>query len=721
MTTKPVRYCLFIDESGDFREGDQRRESDGRDFPSQIGGVLAPAGHFSDERAESILRTAYNDAGKSLEKVVHGKDLKRGRQFHQMIGSLADALRTDAKLQPVRIVNRERLNFGGRVATYTNMLAELAIQVFEFLSKKHDGPVELDITYARWMDDHVQVKTKEYRQRLQERLAQTMARHGRANRAGTWSLGELSAASARTERTLQVCDLLNNGSHDDFCKVDDHAKKALQEALGAFDLGWSVRAMTTRLEDLVSEGALGLALVELAPTLSDPSLSEDERRGPAERLDDVVSALGSMDGPSRDAQLGVLTTWLTQLIDHRGALRRGLEVTDWAIGSLLPLLRKHAGDAGGSSCDELAFRLHRLALTGANHLGALKRSHQAARALDELVPKVQGRWELAPLLIDALTHQSVHETDALEFDASVKRMAAVADYYRDLSEMFAMALPKYFSKEMRSAGRGRALGTLLQAEAYAGMNEPQRLDDARAHSDEAMKEFADRSDVARQEQYRTLIETIAGDWIAARTWLGKSLELEGSAPDHDTLGAHISSLEGYTQAFALLHWSRIGAFAARRDDRPERDAMLAAAQRHKLLTSSWVSSPDVEYPAHGIRRFLAVALAAVGRDAEALSTLGHLRALKAEPEEQTVLALTVAAGHLEVAGQLWTSNDKAARRLVDGHGANAGLRQQVDTLRAAVSAEMPALRKLVDGWQQVLAGRDLAPDDLLRAGRLIPD
>lgn len=721
MPKLPTRYHLFIDESGDFREGAERSESDGRDFPSQIVGVVAPAGHFTHQVAESLLSRAYEAAGRTLGKTIHGAELKKGVAFDSTLETLANALGRDPQLRPVRIVNRERLSFGGRIPTYTNMLAELVVQIFEELSKRHEGPVQLDVTYAIWMVDEVQVRESEYRKRLEERLAQTMAQRGRAGRSKDWLLGKTNAESARTVRTLQVCDLLSNGSHDDYCKVGKGARAALEAAFGAFDLGWSVRAMTGRVEDLIEGGALGLALVELAPTLSDPEVGADERRAPTERLGAIVNALAGMDESSREAQLGVLTTWLSQLIDFRGALRRGLEVTDWAIATLLPALRETTQDDDEPSLDVLAFQLHRLALTGANHLGALLRARAACAAIDALIPSIQGRWEHAALLIDALTHQAVHETDALDYAQSMKRMTAVAGYYRELSEMFALALPDYFSEEMRSEGRGKALGTLLQAEAYAGMRDAALIESARAHSDEAMKEFANRGDIARQEQYRALIETVGSAWPAARAWLGKSLDMSDAEPDHEALAAHIAAMEGFGQGFALLHWSRLAAFAARKGDGAERDAMLEAAGKYKLLAAPWVVGEVMEYPAHGIRRYLAVALAAAGQDKVALSVLGHLRKLDASPKEHIVFALTAAAAQTEVAALLWPSDEKAARRLIEGKGNVVGARKLVHLLRQNVTKELPALQDALHRWHLVLAEPNPSPKRLVDAARLIPD
>lgn len=68
------RWELFIDESGTFDEMQpDGGSSDGRRFPSLIGGVLAPAGAFSVARAEVMLRKSFASIDGALPELVYRK------------------------------------------------------------------------------------------------------------------------------------------------------------------------------------------------------------------------------------------------------------------------------------------------------------------------------------------------------------------------------------------------------------------------------------------------------------------------------------------------------------------------------------------------------------------------------------------------------------------------------------------------------------------------
>ncbi len=649
------QWDLFIDESGTFDETkDGGGSSDGRRFPSLLAGIVAPRDAFTVNRAEQLLTHAY--AGPPPE-IVHGTESSK-KGYNKRLARLGEALSSQSKLRAVRIVNRERLDFGDRVATYTNMLAELCVRVFEDLSRNHEGRIWLEVHYARWMVDGVQVPEGEYQRRLEERLAFALVRRGKAAQSRDWRIRQLRAVSGRKDRRAQICDLLCNGSHDDFCRCNAEARAALEAAFGERNYTWTVRALTERVDGLEAAGSIGYALHEIASAM--PAL-EGEARAQAElQLRGLIDRLATMDAAARNVQLDGLVSWLKQLAEHRSDLALGLRAANWCIAEIAKPLVARVDDVYAKAT---LFTFERLALTASNHLGDLARAHTASEAMNELVPALTGRWEHAQTLLEALIHQAVHLNDTLRPDEAAQRMKAVAGYYEELGSLFHAALPTIFPPVVRSDLRGQALGTWLQAEMIAGLDDPVRVAVARNLSDQALEEFAAQQDRDRQAQYRAQLETYAADWPAARRWLATSLG-DPDAATHDALGSRIAGLDGFAQGFALLHWSRIGALAALAGASDEAAAFAGALRLTKLLASSWLVDEQCDYPAHGIRRWVAVVDAYAGAVPAALSTLGKLRLLEPEPAAHPIMDLTIIAAHLEVAALVAPRDERAATRLL---------------------------------------------------------
>jgi hypothetical protein len=107
-------------------------------------------------------------------------------------------------------------------------------------------------------------------------------------------------------------------------------------------------------------------------------------------------------------------------------------------------------------------------------------------ALDELAPRLAGRWEHTHLLFEAWVAGAVHLIDRWEYEAAATRMQLVDEYYGGLGALFADALPGLFPSEVRSDMRARALGTWVQAEIARGLEDSERWAVARDLSDRAI-------------------------------------------------------------------------------------------------------------------------------------------------------------------------------------------------------------------------------------------
>lgn len=712
---------LFLDESGQFTELDPGGNERQR-FPSQLAGLVAPTGGITREAALEVLAVAQRAADLPLAEEVHGAALPPGEVFDRLIGSLLTEIARRG-WQPVRLVNAERVAWGGRSRYYTAMVAELAVRVVDLETVRRGGEppssVHLDCAIVWLADDErgdpIFLERDEYLARLEEQRAFACVRRGAARNASAWRL-DLRLASGRKRPELQLCDLISNASHGDFGKCGPALRERFRAALGPYDQTLALRVVPHRAREAMGDGSLGLAVRILAETRCDPHSPDPAAEREIERLlADAVRALSRLEAPWRDVQLGMLTGWLEQLVEQSRQLALGHRLAKWLLERVEAPLREWLPPEARPTVDWFAFVLHRLALTASNHRGALRDARAATRALEELGARIAGRWEHATPLMEGLIAQAVHLTDCLEYEAAARKMGLVAKYYEDLASLAPIAFEGLFGERVRSDLRGKALGTWLQAETLAAVRDRRRIADARRISELAIDEFTAPSDKRRQYQYRCHLETVAGDFATAREFLARSID--APAATHVAIAHSIGSLPPPRQGFPLLHWLRLGSVACLDGPADEREAFGSALDAARVADSEWVTADGRDYPAHGIRRYLATILAARRRFDAALSVLGRLRALRPEAAAEAILAVELAAGLAEVAALCVPTAPHHARRLLDDARKPPGLLRVLADLEGVpeLAGALAAWRPRVD---RVLAERTSdAAQELLAAGR----
>jgi hypothetical protein len=686
-------YDLFLDESGQFTPDADRTQR----FPSQLAGLLVPRGTLTPDVAEAVLRDAHQRAGLQMSREVHASELPQAA-YDDVVRGVVDGISRHPTWQPVRLVNREGVDFGGRVSTYTCLVAELVVRLLTSLPRADVVSLRF-IGATVWIDGQLGIDPDTYAARLREQLEFASIRLGRPR--AQCRLEGVQLESGRLRRELQLCDVLSHASHADFrpCRHPE-TRAALRAAFGALDLTLALRPSTQRFDDALSEGALGLAARVCVERLVSGLANDAERADLLSRLGRVRDGLAALDGPARGPHEATLTSWVEDLIETRRQAELGRRVASVLLEHLA------LGD------DSFEFALRRLRLTASNHLADLVAARQDSDALDALLPQLAGRWEHAPVFMEALLAQAVHLTDCFAHADAARRMSVVATGWGEIADLLSGALP-HFPSRVRSELRGKALGTWLQAEMYAGLSDPAHLDVARALSDEALDEFADPAHVARQRQYRCQLETYAGRYTDARGALALAL---GTTGDHDAIGAAIKAMPDESRGFALLHWLRLGAVSARDAD-PEREAFRGAFKRHAALAKSvWMTSRMVAYPAHGIRRHLAAWHAANGDADEAHGMLTSLRNLGGDSVLVTVIGL---AASIEVAALTWP--DRRARALLDNRDKERpGVLNRLEELRRRKDAF--AVQPLLDTWPEAIRAAMASAEPrtaLLRVARAV--
>jgi hypothetical protein len=709
-------FDLFLDESGTFTETSTNPAElaaanlAARPFPSQLAGLLVPRGELTAGRAQDVLRRAQTAAGLPAGP-VHARDLPRGsydRFVQVIVGELVSR-----HWQPVRLVNRERVRYGDRAATYTNLVAEFVLRICQQKTKEGIHNVRLRMFCSRvTLREHANgtldfLKREVYLDRLTQYLGFAAVRRGLTPESAAWQLEDLHVRSARSDAELQLCDVISHASHDDFHPVDATTATALRTALGAYDFSLAFREVIERVDQDLNENALALALLELAVYLNQDGLAPDVQKTARQRLHTVVDRLAGLSVPARDPHLALLITWLEQVIELQRALERGYRFASWLQQEVEQPLRERLGSSPDQhSVDWFRFALHTWALTASNHRGSLHDARREAVGIEALIPKLAGHWEHATLMMRGLVAEAVHRTDCFDYAAAASRMSVVAGYYGSFAELFHSALPDLFPTRVRSDLHGRALGTWLQSEILAGLREPARLPAARELSDRAIDEFVAVGDKDRQYQYRSQLETAAGNFAEARRYLAHSLGLDSDM--HAALAGAIlvvGERSRIEQGFALLHWLRLGVTAALDAVHTEAAAFLAAVATPGVLDSPWCQGEMTDYPVHGILRRVAVVQALRGDVAAAVASVRRLGdILDSEPTERLVLDAVRLAAHAEVAALLRDKHAKQARQLLDnGVADRPGLLQLLDRLEAKAK-ELASVRRLFAEWSVPVRG-----------------
>lgn len=709
-TRSQARYDLFLDESGTFCESDPGNRSPecsnrGRAFSSQLAGLLVPRGALTVETALDAMEKIHERTGLTLREEFHSTELiRQHRTMYQQLVCEAVVQFRARGWRPVRLVNREGVHYGDRVRTYTNLVAELVLRVFERLRAEGADCATLRITSARVKLDEdahgnpICMEEGEYTRRLQEYATIAAVRRGLARESSALTIESFRLRSGRYARPLQLCDLVSHASHSEFSPCDEDAAAALRGALGELDFSLYARPAAERVAVLLDEGSPGFALRLLAEQLvGEDEPGADERAAAEIQVQDAIEAIAQLGEPDQRLQFTVLVTWVEQIVETRRQVTFGLELASWLLDQVANPLLERADEAATAVLAWFPFAIHRLALTASNHAGDLARARLCSQEIDDRVGAIAGQYEHTSLLMEGLTAQAVHQTDCLEHDEAARRMRIVAEHYDNLAGLLSGELDNLIPDRIHSEMRGKALGTWLQAEMYAGLAEADRLGRAREINDQALAEFVASADVARQWQYRTQIETYAGQLEQAREALARSLACV--EPSHDALATAIRALDHGRQGFALLHWFRLGAEACVLPRPAERDAFLTALRRTRLAGLAWVrdESPTLPYPAHGIRRQLARIHAQQGDIPESLSALGKLRALN---RGGIVVDLAYAAALTEVAVLVWASHRSTARvRLVGDAKGRDGAVAVLEGIDRRLPEGVVALRQLVGTWR----------------------
>lgn len=719
MNPSPIRFNLYLDDSGQFKETTAGHQKNPGSFPSQLAGFLT-APHQSDSyitaQAQKIIENCCHEAHIPVPPEIHAAEITNDETFNILIHRLVYELKLQS-WQPVRLVNKERVKYGDRVATYTNMIAELLRRIFQQKSKElPHTPLIIRLTSDQvWLGDK-HIERHLYWKRIDEYVGRAAVWHGLAKEASLWTVEKIETVDSRSLREIQICDLLSGASKGkkEFQRCDYTTRPILKKAFDVYDYSMMTRDVLDRVDVFIKSYSYGLSLIALTEILHDTQLPQNSavEIKAIQLLNDAIEQLVKVNTRGRDPQLAIVISWLDQLIGQQRTLETGYHLAKWLQENVEKKLRNKLNSVQDkSSLDWFKFALHRWALTAANHLGALNKSQIEARALSEAVPLLAKRFEHSSLLIDGFIAQAVYQTDCFDFDSASFRMKEVVKSLEALSKVFPNTMPNDFKGPVQFELKGKALGTLMQCEVLASQGDQQRLDGAREINNAAIDEFSSNYDRARQYQYRSQLETIAGQFEQARLFLAKSLLMPQEPKPADYSYQRLAEMiESFGETpprfgFALLHWLRIGGalcLSTGMDVDDERRDFLKVFNDSGLKASTWCTGKEGDYPAHGILRRTAIIYAYQDEQDNALSALKLMHELDPFGKDHLVLAAVLLATQTEVAGLLYQNNPSISRALLDSSRSEYPGLAKMLTIFQGKTKELPAIRNVFEKWVPVI-------------------
>lgn len=738
MTEKPaLEFDLYVDESGKFLEtsnvaAEKNHPDAQQDFPSQIAGFVVPRGDIKPDARTVFERCAEAAYGPPkflttrkgttrISKVpegLKGSDLT-GKYFFRFIRQLVREFKNRASWEPVRMANDEGVCFGDQTAAYTNVFAELVLRVLEQKSLAYpNANISIQIfCTTRMKGGRSPTQPWEYTSRLNEYFKFLAVRRGLAPESANWTLDRFVPNIGRDHPALRIADVLTNSSLGDFRKLGRKPGGRRSDDAKAFiaifgDRNWTmtVRELFERVSFLIGEYSFGMALIAIAETLGsdenadgfDPAFLEKAQDHVAE----INQKLARMGARGRDPQLATVLNWLDQIVGQQRLAQRGYCLAQWLLSNLVRPLREGLDNPKEQeTMDWFEYGVRRWALTAANHQGRLFEAEAEAQAMRAIAPGLARQWERAPILFDGLIAQAVHATDAFDFEVVSKDMRLVADSLETQADLFSKYQSGVFPDPIKFDLRAKALGTLVQNEMLTGKD---NWNEIRAFSDQAIREFIDPNDKARQYQYRCHLETLARDYPAARRYLIWSIRranTEEQDESHAAIGRLLtgeSDQPQWQRDFTLSHWLRLGK-AICLDCAPEQDKFLRAYDNSDAFGTYVDRRSLPDFPIHNILRFIAVIEACRRQLGPTQKALELLHSFDPIGKNEFVMAMILCACQAEVAALCVDIDRRIARDLLDNENSEVpGLKQLLQRLRTTKVNAFPRINALINWWEQNL-------------------
>jgi hypothetical protein len=519
------KFELWLDESGNFS-----KENEKTGAPSIVGGILVQVKNDNDKWTSELVKKT-RETYKIIEKYIHGTEL-RGTKYGEMaVSLLAESIEHDARL--VVFENKERIDIVNSDMTYLNILAEGIIQLFQTLASEYDG-IELSILAANRVKvdgmeerkETILLKHKEYKERLEEKIALGLARRTLQNQSNwKWTF---QLDSAKNNPRLMIADVVcHSWFVQDGNKFTEETRNMLRNLYQpAFIFSVFEQATEGAIRRSLAAGLMGDALFHWLDARAANSYSKIEFDYPY-YLQVITKKLAAIPEFAQATQLSTVENQLLSLISIDRDFDRAKQMLELLQDEVLPTFREY-----GINAKRFLFKVYMNLLEIANHRGNVILGFQQITKIRSILEQLAGRWESIDDVLDFMVLEGVHDMNNYDFQGAIRVMNQMQKFIDTSLEFLSISLLEdlsIISDDMKSTIKGKVLGTRLQARMFLIRSDRQQLELARQDSDLALDEFTAQSDVYRQYQYRSQIESEAGEPQEALEWLGKAFQVESNS------------------------------------------------------------------------------------------------------------------------------------------------------------------------------------------------
>lgn len=562
------KFELWLDESGNFS-----KEKEKSGAPSIVGGILVPGKNDNDKWTSELVKKT-RESYKIIEKYIHGTEL-RGTKYGEMaVSLLAESIEHGARL--VVFENKERIDIVNSDMTYLNILAEGIIQLFQTLASEYDA-IELSILAANrvkvdGMDERketILLKHREYKERLEEKIALGLARRTLLNQSNwKWTF---QLDSAKNNPGLMIADVVcHSWFVQDGNKFTEGTRNVLRNLYQpAFLFSVFEQATEGAIRRLFAAGLIGDALfhwLDAKAAISFSKQNQTEFDSPY-YLQLITKKLAAIPEFAQATQLSTVENQLLTLISIEREFDRAKQMLELLQAEVVPAFKEN-----GINANRFLFKVYMSLLEIANHRGNVILGSQQITKIRSILEQLAGRWETIDDVLDFMVLEGVHHMNNYDFHGAIHVMNQIQKFIDTSLEFLSISLLEdlsIISDDMKSTIKGKVLGTRLQARLFLIRSDRQQLELSRLDSNEALEEFTAQSDVNRQYQYRSQIESEAGEPVLALEWLGKAFNVDYTSTDRlKDVVTNIRDANYINSIFGSMHfWNAL--VSAFRSDRLE--------------------------------------------------------------------------------------------------------------------------------------------------------
>lgn len=693
MKLKDRHYTLFIDESGRFGERDLRDQRERGEPSSQICGVLL-SGQYS-RRSGDDLPVALLELF-PLDIRDHATEISHSERADKVAQVVKVTKREGWRL--VRLVNNSGLGEGDVTTTYTRMVAELIVCLYQVL--RHELPEErpiINLIYAQVMlgksyrgrdylfaygelsyevmqqGTPIMIEPLDYQRSINRELTIDL-RHGLglSEDDALAIIGQVTSASARTHPALRLSDLVSNCTFRRGRALRDYSaiRAELLDELEEYDFELHPLKSVHLAEDLARHRAVGQAIVFVLEHLCLRQISDLAKQRLDETLDELIEDLAGEHSDERASDLRAMLDSVEDWVDRR---------RDYSVAeTLIQRLNKDVFDrlhgllvkqGNERQLDWARFRLMNLALMNANHNGQLKLARQRRIKLEQLRETINHRWDELPTIMKSQLNVASSCADTLEFEHGFALADEVCGFYQDLGEMVgAFRGQSLLAPELNFEGRGEALGCALMLTRYLCLERQatgEVIDDLveRGHQIglEALNIFHDPEDIMRVHQQRAHLAAISGQfdlaWSELLAGIGGEPKVEQGLDDRRIACVEaLSHREGQELLFPLFHLLRLYGMEIDQRGQIERDPALNRLIAFVRTQSQPLLNGQLDdYPAHAVLRAWVSLCAVIGHEADVTGGIRTLISLVDERGAGDALHLVALCTLAEVSVYLMRS------------------------------------------------------------------